>query len=266
MKKFAQAINLSLAIKICVVAAVTNIGLAACTQQNNNAANPTAFQEAKLTFWQKVFAEESLMRTMLLNWQTLSLHLDGLKVRNLLGSWTPPEPESNSLYLFSPLEFRDIFVNSYPYPSPHIIMPAKAMVYIRPKYLNDSHDLVSIVGTDRMGNVACHIFHNWISVFSLTTAYRGIPKFAQTMTHNLSSNPSVLATGLVVSVNGDFFEVLELHYAKDATILANPIFVSKSTFNLSGMKVAESDVIGQKEKDYFFIWPTFVWPTFSFGS
>lgn len=46
-------------------------------------------------------------------------------------------------------------------------------------------------------------------------------------------------------------EVEEFHYGLDGEL----IFTSKSQFDLDGFKVAEREVTGEKEREYYFIWP-----------
>lgn len=70
----------------------------------------------------------------------------------------------------------------------------------------------------------------------------------------LDGNRNIAAEGKVINlIDGQELEIEEIHYSG-----AKPIFKCHSFIDSAGNKIRESETIGKKEKDYYFIWPSII--------
>ena len=171
------------------------------------------------------------------------------------------EPDSvtaSSLFSFSSLSPSALGVVPDPYLLPrfvHGVIHAKPPMYSGEREINFIAT-VEQPGTRAAGATSSYIYETWLNIYSPSSIEpHNIPKNAMTLAIGwLDGNGGLLAEAAVLSVDQDTFRVLEVHYKFEGGL--KPIFTCESTFSLSnGFKLSESNVAGEKVKDFYFIWP-----------
>ena len=108
----------------------------------------------------------------------------------------------------------------------------------------------SVGGFGASGRVVFHGFSDWVNIISTDA------RIAQTVRAGIGEPFGVLARGLMLGRSSGGLEVLELHYSSKPGKPYDPIFKSRSTFDgTSGLKLAERDTLGSKEREYYPVWP-----------
>ncbi len=137
-------------------------------------------------------------------------------------------------------------------------------IFEKPQFYNGKMPLILIAGIEKFSNnpyqpksVSFYGFEEWNVFYSLRTTMR-IPRWAIALGHG-----SIRAKAKLLEMTGNQFEVLELHYGPPYCPLAGgrssvsgpPIFKCKSTYDIqTGFKINETEVVGTKEREYFYIW------------
>lgn len=95
----------------------------------------------------------------------------------------------------------------------------------------------------------------FMNVF-LIGAYGDFPQEARTLKVGARGQISAEANviGVLADGNNEFagIEIVEVHYEADGS----PIFRCTSQFNQDMVKVGETNILGEKIEEYYFLWPT----------